>query len=67
MKETGCSRQKSDKRMEQLESGGMVEKRVRLGYVQDARNPNADTSDINQHQNKTCCTRFLTVAFVGSV
>ena len=51
----------------QIGTGGMVEKRVRLGYVQDARNPNADTSGINQHQNKTCCTRFLTVAFVGSV
>ena len=45
----------------------MVEKRVRLGYVKDARNPNADTSDINHHQNKKCCTRFLTVAFVDSV
>ena len=33
MKDTGCSRQKSDKRMEQLESGGMVEKRVRFTYA----------------------------------
>ena len=29
MKETGCSRQRLEKGMEQLETGGMVEKRVR--------------------------------------
>ena len=50
-----------------IETGGTVEKRVRPGYAQDARNQNADTNDINHHKKSMCSTRFLTVAPVGSV
>ena len=51
----------------QIGTGGLVEKRVRPCYAQDARNQNADTNDINHHKKSMCSTRFLTVASVGSV